>query len=332
MINKFKECEVMLYYERTKNLSENLKQKRQNIIDNKDDLYIASHKRDGEFVMCIRGVGDDIVMRGRRRNVKGLYENKLEKVPHLAEEMLKWPENTVVLGELCWSDITKVSTDVGTIMRCLPAKAIERQKDDKLVVRLFDMLMIKGVDISSTPYEKRVETLRSSNIYYITGYFQITEFFSDKFQEHTDRIIAAGGEGVVIQRKDNPYEFGSRSAWKTLKLKQTLEVQDLLVVGLLEPKRQSSGETSSKYWDFIIDGEKVTKAYYYGWKAGVTCEYEGELVDVASGMTDGDKEYLSSAKASTLILSKKLYARVGGMATSSKGKVRHPVFNGFVEK
>ena len=167
--------------------------------------------------------GNNLIRSRSISKITGVYGDYTEKVPHIVEEMDNWPDNTVVLAELCWGQDGTNANTVGTILRCLPAKAVERQKENKLKAVVFDLLMLNGTDYTNKGYIERLDPL----LYMPKGYFIYpTEVFYDNFAAIADEIIANGGEGVVIQRKDYTYNPGNRTAWKTLKLKQQLPLKD----------------------------------------------------------------------------------------------------------
>ena len=347
-INKFLNLEPMKYYDKdADDLSPNLQKKRLDIINNINNEYMASEKHDGEWAMFIRGENDDeIFIRSRSKGVSGHYGDFTPKLPSLVAQMKHWPRNTVLLGEICVRGVNHTSRDVGTILRCLPAKAIERQKDNPLIVYLFDLLYSNNEDYTSTAYATRMVMLCE----YIWGSsFRMTDFFDGDFANAADQIIAEGGEGIVIQRKDNPYLAGTRTAWKTLKLKQKLPIMELKVVDIVKPQRDYKGINPEGwiYWEGVytdtgetvrinhapgnIDQEAnlewypITKPYYFNRAVGVVVDYNGVLVSVTSGCTDEFGEYLMTEEAQNLIKGGLLYAQVKAMMTSQNGALRHPV-------
>ena len=325
-VQKFFEMEPMKYYDRAeKGLSDNLKAKRNALIENKDNAFIATQKWDGYWGMFIKGeTNDDIFIRGRSLNVRHEYENYALKLPHLAEEMKGWPSNTVVLAEMCWSEMGRIATDVGTVLRCLPKQAILRQSKEKIIGSIFDVLMYNGTDISAEGYEKRIYFAQKT--FADSKYFQVTEIYTNDFAAHADDIIARKGEGIVIQRKDNPYFMGKRPAWKTLKLKQKFPEIELPVVKVLEPKQFSDGDTDGSAWLYKdADGNKLTKAFANGWKVGVVVDFNGVEVGVTSGVNDDEKEWLATQEASDYIREGRLYAVVKAMQINTLGSLRHPV-------
>lgn len=353
--------EPMKYYDKQRDtLSDNLKKKYDAMINNENNEYIATCKYDGEWTMFIKWDGEILIRSRSISKVTGKYGDKTAHLPHLVEEMQYWPDNTVILGEVCWGDFGSVSTDVGTILRCLPAKAVERQKERKLVVKVFDCLAILGDSLLTIPYADRIA--QAHNMISLThingnGYFTMTDICpSDKTPaEFADEIIKKGGEGAVIQRADYIYEPGKRSAWKTLKLKQRLPEMELQVVSILEPNKWYDGKEGAAWpyheWRNVVTGETkiftgrypnvedgngaewvetglVTKPYAMGWKIGVAVDYNGTEVSVTSGLTDEDREWLSTQEAQDLVKHGQLFAIIQGMMTNTLGAIRHPIWKG----
>ena len=311
------------------------------MINNKEDDYMATVKKDGDWAMLIHyDKGHNLIRSRSISKVTGVYGDYTAKLPHICEEMDKLPDNTVLLAEICWDEPGTNANTVGTILRCLPAKAVERQKEKKLKALVFDCLMIGGNDNCFRPYKIRYSdacTLIKNDIFpspymYPTQLCRLDEHH-ENFLEWADEIIAEGGEGLVIQRCDNPYMPGTRTAWKTLKLKQSLPEMELKVLATIEPKRLYEGDYPDDwaYWYQDMPNANsqagdfpVTKPYFFGWKNGVTVEYNGTTCDVTSGLTDADREWLATDEAQQMIKNGELYAVVKGMMTNDLGKIRHP--------
>lgn len=354
--------EPMKYYDkRREELSDSLKKKYDAMVNNENDEYIASCKWDGEWHLFIKW-NNQVLIRSRSiSKVTGTYGDKTAHLPHLVEEMQCWPDNTVILGEVCWGEFGKVSTDVGTILRCLPAKAVDRQKEHKLVVKVFDCLAWDGEVIINKPYEFRIAEAHNK-ISLFGNYFSMTMICppSKTPAEFADEIISQGGEGVVIQRKDYVYEPGKRAAWKTLKLKQRLPEMEFKVLASIPATRDYNGKypESWAYWEIerevyypsgvdelgnewfdpfkefeLVEnpteeekshGWPVTKPYFFGWHMGVRFEYNGVMCDASSGLTDADREWLGTAEAQQLIKNGELYVTIRAMQEASLGGLRHP--------
>lgn len=347
---------IMKYYDNPEPKTDTLKKKRQDMLDNKDGLYIATEKHDGDFGLFAHfSKGHNLIRSRSISKVTGVYGDYTEKLPHLCGEMDEWPDNTVVLAEICWDEYGTNANTVGTILRCLPAKAVERQKNKKLSGLIFDMLMWNGEDLTNIPYIDRLEKIDAEfNPAHRSDmgihYFKPTQVFWTDFAAAADAIISRGGEGVVIQKKTNPYMPGTRTAWATLKLKQTLPHMDLKVVGTLEPNRLYEGieRNTWKYWEVVgeynghlinyltdhyeiheegnayAQAYPVTKPYYMGWKNGITVILpSGITTDVASGLTDDDRAYLATPEAQAKIAAGELWAEVKAMSVNDLGKLRH---------
>lgn len=329
-IEDFETLTPMKYYDNPEPKTATLAAKRQAIVDNTSGEYIATEKHDGDWGMFIHySKGHNLIRSRSISKITGAYGDYTAKLPHLCGEMDNWPDNTVVLAEICWDEYGTNANTVGTILRCLPAKAVERQKDKKLSGLIFDVLMFAGEDLTSIPYIDRLEKIDEefnpnhiSDINY--HYFKPTKVFFTDFAAAADDIISRGGEGVVIQKKSNPYMPGTRTAWATLKLKQTLPHMDLRVVGTIEPNKNYDGDFAAD-WQYKIDGVNVTKPYFMGWKNGITVILpSGITTDVASGLTDDDRAYLATDEAQCKIAAGELWAEVKAMSINDLGKLRHP--------
>lgn len=317
-INDFAMMEPMKYYN-----NETQNEKRTAILENHNGEYVATEKHDGDWSMCIHYTKGKNLIRSRSiSKVTGVYGDYTAKLPHLVADMDNWPNNTVVLAEICWNSYDTNANTVGTILRCLPAKAVERQRGAKLFGIVFDLLMLNGKDYTPTPYYDRL-MLAYTFFCGTFNYFKCTRIFESGFEEAADSIIAAGGEGCVIQRRDNPYMSGTRTAWKTLKLKQSLPHLDVQVVGTLDPIKEYRGDTPNT-WQYRINGEPVTKPYYMGWKNGVVVQLpSGLTTEITSGLTDDDRAYLSTSEAMAKIAAGELWAEVKAMSINDLGKLRH---------
>lgn len=326
-------------------------QKAKDMIANKDHNYIATKKNDGEWCRIIKDANGNITAQSRSiSKVTGEYGNKTEHIPHIINEMQSYPCETVLIGELCFADITKTSKDVGSILRCKPDKAIARQKTEPLIFKVFDCLAFAGIDLTEKPYWERWANANDAILDY-KHYITVTDAVEyDDFEEFLQEILAAGGEGIVIHRKDAKYKPGARTAWDTLKVKKITEELELPIVDFIEPNKSYMGEDalSWDYWEgyysnepnkkyrinhtpgledkeLAMQWEPVTKPYWNGWKNGVIVNNQGTLVRVTSGLTDEDREWLATEEAKKLLDEGSLVATVSAMEVDKdSGSLRHP--------
>lgn len=326
-------------------------QKAKDMIADKDHNYIATKKNDGEWCRIIRDAEGNVKAQSRTiSKVTGEYGDKTELIPHIVAEMCTYPCETVFIGELCFIDTTKTSKDVGAILRCKPDKAIARQKDVKLVYKVFDCLAYGGKDLSDKPYRERFYAALEA-IGDCGHYITCTDFcLHGDYEEFLQNILSDGGEGIVIHKMDSKYKPGARTAWDTLKVKKITEELELPIVDFIEPNKSYMGEDalSWDYWEgyysnepnkkyrinhapgledkeLTMQWEPVTKPYWNGWKNGVIVNNQGTLVRVTSGLTDEDREWLATKEAKKLLDEGSLVATVSAMEVDKdSGSLRHP--------
>ena len=152
--------------------------------------------------------------------------------------------------------------------------------------------------------------------------------FSDKLNE----IFLKGGEGAVFKHAESLYRPGMRTTVsQSFKVKEHVDSVDLIVMDVLDPEKTYTGKEVES-WPYWIDGEPVTKPYYYGWKNALKLgayDDEGNLVEVcrvASGLTDEIRADLGFDSDSFL----GNVAEISCMSLNKKDKtIRHPVFVRF---
>lgn len=248
--------------------------------------YIASEKRDGYFQFIIKDEEGNVFMRARNKGVNG-WVCKQDWVPHIRDFFDALPNGTVLVSEVYIPG--KTSKNITTILGCLAAKAIERQnKGDKLRLSVFDIIAYNNELLYNEPIVERIKYLAKLPKH---QYVDIVEYWdgAEEIVNHWLNILSAGGEGVVLTKKDNKYEFGKRTAKHTLKLKKELsDTLDVFLTGEWKrPTVQYSGSELATwpYWCDSITGKKVygdmstrvssdtlmpvTKYYFKDWAAAI---------------------------------------------------------------
>lgn len=248
--------------------------------------WLGAEKNDGYFAKFIKDDDGNYLLYSRSRGVNGKFANKYEWVPHLHEFFSDLPRGTCLLGELYFPSAPG-SRNVTTIMGCLKEKAVARQQaGEKLHFYIFDVLAFDGHSLLNLPAEDRfgiVNHWRGTDVPYVSiAQYKTGQELWTMLQE----VLANGGEGVVITRKDGMYEPGKRPSKTTLKIKKELkQTIDCFFTGRgLAPTRIYSGKEIEtwKYWEDMFTGEKiegekfkeyqagghiqpVTKGFFYGW-------------------------------------------------------------------
>lgn len=285
----------------------------------KGDEYYGVVKYDGEWCRVIKENDDNILFQSRSLSkVTGEYGDKTLHLPHLVEEMKNFPNGTVLLGELCFLDPNKTSKDVGSILRCLPPKAVTRQVDNPLHFKVFDILSLDYQDFSTKPAIERIAEVQK-----IKGnYFTPVEYSENKV-DLLEKTMANNGEGLVLMRKMDAYNFGNAKAWHSIKIKKELGEIEAPIVQFLDPVKEYTGKDVDN-WKYFIDNQPVTKPFFKGWKNGIEVKYKNNLIKIASGLSDADREWLSTPEAVQLLENNQLVAVFSGMA-ETEDSVRHPI-------
>lgn len=279
--------------------------------------YFAEEKIDGAlYQFCRTDKGNYLF--GRTVSVKnGLLTNKIDNVPHINSALSCLPCGTVIVGEIYVPGGT--SKNVTSIMGCLPAEAIKRQdKQGKIKYYLHDMIFYNGEDMQSWGAEARYQKLVEAwNEFHLEqfDFLRLAESFDTGIEERLSQILAAGGEGIVLKKKDAPYSEGKRPAWATIKCKQ-MDTLDLICTRAIEATKDYTGK-ELETWPFwertLTEVEKIhtdmcqfgvegwipiTKPYFYGWKTAIgigAYDDEGNLKEigtVSSGLTDEMRAHL----------------------------------------
>lgn len=289
--------------------------------------YFAEEKLDGAlYQFCRTNRGNYLF--GRTVSVKnGLLTNKIDNVPHINSALSCLPCGTVIVGEIYVPDGT--SKNVTSIMGCLPAEAIKRQdKQGKIKYYLHDMIFYNGENMQSwgaeARYQKLVEVWNKFHLEQF-DFLRLADSFDTGIEERLSQILSAGGEGIVLKKKDAPYSEGKRPAWATIKCKQ-MDTIDLVCTRAIEATKEYTGkelETWS-YWQERSERDQngeytwlssegqyyedylhnphiyrpITKPYFYGWKTAIgigAYDDEGNLKEigtVSSGLTDEMRAHL----------------------------------------
>lgn len=323
------------------------------------DDYYATEKIDGSWY-CFNKTPNYAYLFGRTISRKnGLPVEKSDNVPHIKEALSVLPPNTIIIGEIYTGDKTKTSKDTVSIMGSLPKRAIALQKKQGNVhYYLHDIIMYDGEDLTSLGAFDRYNKIKE--IYFDLklnkyDFLELAPILNTKNAlEAAAEIIARGGEGVVLKKKDYPYEYNKRPAYSSVKIKKA-DTVDVVCMGFEDPTKEYNGKEASDYLMNIKTGEKIirskrsklnlledsidniedfieiTKPYYYGWKTAIKIGLykNGELISigtVSSGLTDFYRE--DFAKNPQKYIGQVIECECMEL---KDGTLRHPVFTRFRE-
>ena len=209
--------------------------------------YIGARKIDGAFYKFWKDENGNMELLGRSKGVGGDYLNKLDWVPQLYEFFNELPNGTCLIGEIYFPG-NEGSNKVTSIMGCLKDKAIARQESGaKLHYYIFDVLAWSKQSFLEETAQDRFNFLNTiEHGYNISEYVEFAHYYdSKKLWDELQSILASGGEGVVITKKDTCYQPGKRPARQTLKIKKELsETLDCFFTGRISaPTRLYTGTT-----------------------------------------------------------------------------------------
>ena len=326
--------------------------------------YFATEKIDGFWYAFNKTPNYEYLFARTISRKNKLPVEKGDNVPHIKAALSGLPENTVLIGEIYTGDRTKTSKDTGKIMGALAPKAIKLQEKNGLICYyLHDIIMLDGKDLTDLGALERYNILKKLYHDYCLNKYDFLELAqvidTNNAIDAATEIIARGGEGIVLKKKDYPYLYDKRPAYSSVKIKKT-DSADVVCMGFENATKEYNGKEESNYWVIekniseqgnepfwveVMRGKgakeqikdirhrliEVTKPYYYGWKTAVNIGLykDGELVSigtVASGLTDFYRE--DFAKNPNKYLGKVIECKV---MEKEKEALRHPIFIGFRE-
>ena len=243
--------------------------------------WIFEPKLDGVRQLCYvddRGVR----FKSPRISVQtNTFVDNTARVPHLVKQLKKIPSGTILDGEICSPASMGLSNSnyVMTLLKPLPEKAIERQKQHGwLEYHIFDILYLNGKDLRKKPLSFRKKKLRNlfkstlldkpelKEVEYVGAtLYKNSEPTHEQKHKLLKETLDRGGEGVVAKELNSTYitrDAKSRTEyrspyWRKLKKYATY---DTVIVGFTHPDKTStkvSGEVSSN------------RNYERGWYSGV---------------------------------------------------------------
>lgn len=315
--------------------------------------YFLEEKVDGAFYQFVKTQNYSYLFGRTVSRKTGLLTEKSANVPHIVDALSTIPADTVIVGEIYVPGGT--SKDVTSIMGCLPEKAIARQKDNPIHFYLHDITFYNGEDVTALGAEDRYDLLHKlwdecGLAQY--GFLRLAEKITENLEQTISDILARGGEGAVLKKKDAPYTPDKRPAWSTVKIKQ-MDSIDLVCTGFCPPTKEYTGKELETwpYWvkrtddpEFGVeelsmsckygeDGwQPVTKYYAFNQYSAIKIgayDDNGTLVElgtVSSGLTDEMKQNMSEDPELYL-------GRVVSLDCMSIDKgnktLRHPVFKAW---
>lgn len=317
------------------------------------DMYLASIKQDGHWHRFVKQGSESKIQSRGISTITGKYGEHQEHLPHIYGFLSEiCVEDTVLLGEMYLKG--KKDRDVTKILGCLPEKAVLRQKDEKVLFYIFDVLVWRGKELFDTQFEDRVKIMKDEVAPLMSDnkYIEVAEFFEgEEIRKQLEVVLEAGGEGIVMMRKDALPQEGARTARKTIKIKAELgDDVDAFFTGSFVPgtRNYQGGEIETwDYWQNLKTGElvrgqlfseytdgvplePVTRNYFYNRPASLEVgvyKSDGSIFSLGyvSGLTDELKDQFVKDKASVSMKP----VLISAMEFTEDKQLRHPRFKGF---
>lgn len=237
------------------------------------DKWSLQQKINGQrLILCLNPDGTTN-MTSRARSVKTFRYSELDNHV-LGLQNLKSPfkGRTILDGEIiCDNPNIKLPSGVETtstlqstvaLMHMNSEDSLKFQKDNGFSLRykVFDILMLDGEDVQKEPYSTRKDLvytactkIKELNPDCSIDILPVIDDYESAWDEF-EKYVSEGGEGLILKKKDAPYEQGkrTRNQWK---LKGRLTI-DAYVTGYVS----ASEDKSLK--DFI--GGLVFSTHYHG--------------------------------------------------------------------
>lgn len=291
-----------------------------------DPNYVAEPKIDGchYFNQAGRFLSTQI-----SKKTKDLVD-KTGNFPHLVEGFVQAELGQTVLdGEINFPD-SQSSFSATTVTGCLAEEAIRRQENESgwVSYTVFDVLRDpNGNWLFNQPWSKRRELLEEImfKLHKVCSYYEIIPVKRNKKKQFLEKVLADGGEGIVLKYVHGLYIPSKRPMSNWIKLKTGLE-DDVIILYFEAPTKEYTGKDYDT-WPYWEDGVPVTKNYYNGLIGSIAFgkhDSNGEVVYLGSctgisdtmrkEFTDNQDEYIGKVMT------------IKAMERTPDGRYRHPNF------
>ena len=153
---------------------------------------------------------------GRVQLLSRNRKNFTERFASIARALESLPDETVIDGE-----IVAYGADGRPSFNVLQNRLSDKPQ---LHFYAFDLLALRGEDLTEEPLEKRRELLRRKVMPLLPDSIRYSETFEASAAEVIDAVRRQGLEGVVAKRRDSLYLPGKRSgAWQKIRINKVRE-------------------------------------------------------------------------------------------------------------
>jgi DNA ligase D-like protein (predicted ligase) len=141
-------------------------------------------------------------------------KNFTKRFTLIARALEKLPEETVIDGEIVAFD-SEGQPSFNVLQN-------HRSRETELQFYVFDLLILRGKDLTQQPLEKRRELLRTKVMARLPDSIRYSETLQSSPAALIEAVREQGFEGIVAKRRDSLYEPGKRSgAWQKMRVLQS---------------------------------------------------------------------------------------------------------------
>lgn len=318
-------------------------------LQNNSGLFIAQEKFDGHRAIMYIKDNKAYFYSRRTSEETGLKEDNTDRLWDLHTAFYPISLNDTILdGELVANWGKSDSATVQTILGSTPERAKELWDSGyTLTFKAFDLIALRGEDLTDETLRVRLEALESVIKRIQNPFIQLAPVYVDNtciYKKELDmnfvvtpyngytqlykEVQERGGEGIILKNIESQYKFKRSKDWLKFKAVRTA---DLVIMGLVEPKKEYTGKFSDKElkergWLYWEDGKPVSKTYAKRWVAGLKlgAYKDGKLtyVTTVKGFSDEVQDTIKYSDMSNVVV-EVAYQEVINPKTKS---LRHPRF------
>ena len=238
--------------------------------------YFAEEKLDGAWYQFVTGSEHGSTLDTQQSylfgrtvsKVTGLMTEKGGNVPHIMNALCGLPPQTALIGEIYYPGGTAKNTV--TIMGCLPEEAIKRQQAENgpgyIHYYIHDIISYDGVNLMNTGAWDRWRILSAVWTKHHLDSFDFLRLarpVEHDIEDEVSRILASGGEGMVLKKRTAVYVPGKRPAWDSIKFKQ-MDNTDLVCTRVIPATREYTGK-DIETWPYWEVAYPTTHGKWDGW-------------------------------------------------------------------
>jgi ATP-dependent DNA ligase len=264
--------------------------------------YIAQLKLEGmRAVVHITDSGLRVFSRSAGVNDLTRPLEKTSSLPHLAS--LVFPE---LVGTVLDCEILAPGKDSAELAGLVHRKEVDSDNTNvKLFV--FDILSVCGKKITDRPLRHRLSELLQISHKLQSEHIAILPYSTTPIQKRKlyDKVIASGGEGIMLKRLDAPYIEGARPTNTWFKAKKSA-TYDCVVIGFSTGKGKYNTQIGAVRFGQYVNGKLIELG-----------QASGMNDSIRQDMTFNPSKYLGQV------------VMIKGMERLKSGAIRHPQFGGM---